>query len=99
MTGESTLRGRVMAIGGLKEKLLAAMRHGIAEVAIPVENEKDLVEVPALVKRRLRIVPVRTADEVIALALAPAAPAAPAKKPAAAKPPPRGQKPTRRKAS
>jgi len=97
MTGESTLRGRVMAIGGLKEKLLAAMRHGIAEVAIPVENEKDLVEVPALVRRRLRIVPVRTADEVLALALVPAGATGAAKKPA--KTPARKAAPARRKAS
>ncbi|WP_373046688.1 endopeptidase La [Vulgatibacter sp.] len=73
MTGETSLRGRAMPIGGLKEKLLAAMRHGIAEVAIPVENEKDLVEVPKLVQRKVRIVPVRTVDEVLEMALVPAA--------------------------
>jgi len=72
MTGEISLRGRAMPIGGLKEKLLAAMRSGVAEVAIPVENEKDLVEVPRLVKKRVRVVPVRAADEVIELALRPA---------------------------
>src|SRR5690606_29808497 len=71
MTGETTLRGRVMPVGGLKEKLLAAMRHGIREVAIPAENARDLVEVPAQVRRRVRIVPVRSMDEVIDLALAP----------------------------
>ena len=70
MTGEMTLRGRVMPIGGLKEKLMAAMRHGIREVLIPAGNEKDLAEVPSIVARRVRIVPVRTLDEVIERALA-----------------------------
>jgi len=77
MTGELTLRGRVMPIGGLKEKLLAAMRHGIREVLIPAGNEKDLADVPSIVARRVRIVPVRTLDEVLERALAtPRAPAA-----------------------
>jgi len=70
MTGELTLRGRVMPIGGLKEKLMAAMRHGIREVLIPAGNEKDLADVPPIVARRVRIVPVRTLDEVIERALA-----------------------------
>ncbi|HWV39960.1 MAG TPA: endopeptidase La [Vulgatibacter sp.] len=70
MTGELTLRGRVMPIGGLKEKLLAARRHGIREVLIPVGNEKDLAEVPRIVSRRVRIVPVRTLDDVLERALA-----------------------------
>jgi ATP-dependent Lon protease len=58
MTGEITLRGRVLAIGGLKEKLLAAHRHGIVEVVFPKENERDLAEVPAVVRKRLRLHPV-----------------------------------------
>ncbi|MGE5564732.1 MAG: endopeptidase La [Parcubacteria group bacterium] len=70
MTGEITLRGRVLAIGGLKEKLLAALRSGIKTVLIPQENEKDLADIPANVKEALEIIPVRTADEVLAHALA-----------------------------
>ena len=64
MTGEITLRGEVLPIGGLKEKLLAALRGGIKEVLIPEENVKDLEEVPANVKEGLVIRPVRTIDEV-----------------------------------
>ncbi|MFT8890881.1 MAG: endopeptidase La [Acetobacter papayae] len=69
MTGEITLRGRVLAIGGLKEKLLAALRSGIRTVFIPKENEKDLVEIPDNVKDGLEIVPVSHVDEVLARAL------------------------------
>ena len=69
MTGEITLRGRVTAIGGLKEKLLAALRSGVKTVLIPQENEKDLAEVPENVKRDLEIIPVSTIDQVLALAL------------------------------
>lgn len=69
MTGEITLRGRVLAIGGLKEKLLAALRSGIRTVFIPQENEKDLVEIPDNVKDGLEIVPVSHVDEVLARAL------------------------------
>jgi ATP-dependent Lon protease len=69
MTGEVTLRGRVLPIGGLKEKLLAALRGGITTVLIPQENEKDLVEIPANILDGLKIVPVRHVDEVLALAL------------------------------
>ena len=69
MTGEVTLRGRVLAIGGLKEKLLAALRGGITTVLIPEENEKDLVEIPANIKEGLHIIPVKHVDEVLALAL------------------------------
>jgi ATP-dependent Lon protease len=69
MTGEVTLRGRVLPIGGLKEKLLAALRGGIRTVLIPAENEKDLVEIPASVKDALEIVPVAHVDEVLARAL------------------------------
>ncbi len=70
MTGEVTLRGRVLPIGGLKEKLLAALRGGIRTVLIPAENEKDLAEIPASVKEALEIVPVSHVDEVLARALA-----------------------------
>ncbi len=70
MTGEVTLRGRVLPIGGLKEKLLAALRGGITKVLIPADNEKDLAEIPANVKEGLEIVPVAHVDEVLALALA-----------------------------
>src|SRR5499433_3734065 len=69
MTGEVTLRGRVLPIGGLKEKLLAALRAGIKTVLIPSENEKDLAEIPDNVKRGLEIVPVKNVDEVLKLAL------------------------------
>jgi ATP-dependent Lon protease len=69
MTGEVTLRGRVLPIGGLKEKLLAALRGGIKTVFIPAENEKDLAEIPASVKEGLEIVPVSHVDEVLARAL------------------------------
>ncbi|WP_449466018.1 endopeptidase La [Stenotrophomonas humi] len=69
MTGEITLRGRVTAIGGLKEKLLAALRGGIRTVVIPDENRKDLVDIPANVTRDLKIVPVKWIDEVLDIAL------------------------------
>ncbi len=69
MTGEVTLRGRVLPIGGLKEKLLAALRGGITKVLIPEENAKDLVEIPDNVKNGLEIVPVSRMDEVIRHAL------------------------------
>ena len=69
MTGEVTLRGRVLPIGGLKEKLLAALRAGIKTVLIPQENEKDLAEIPDNVKKGLTIVPVSTMDEVVKVAL------------------------------
>jgi len=69
MTGEITLRGRVLAIGGLKEKLLAALRGGIKTVLIPKENEKDLPEIPDNVKKGLKIIPVGTVDEVMEHAL------------------------------
>jgi ATP-dependent Lon protease len=70
MTGEVTLRGRVLPIGGLKEKLLAALRAGITTVLIPKENEKDLAEIPDNVKRGLRIVPVSTVEEALVVSLA-----------------------------
>ncbi len=69
MTGEVTLRGRVLPIGGLKEKLLAALRGGIRTVLIPAENEKDLAELPSTLKDSLEIVPVDHIDQVLARAL------------------------------
>jgi len=69
MTGEVTLRGRVLAIGGLKEKLLAALRGGIKTVLIPEENRKDLAEIPANISAGMEIIPVSHVDEVLALAL------------------------------
>ncbi len=69
MTGEVTLRGRVLPIGGLKEKLLAALRANIKVVLIPEENEKDLADIPDNVKRKMKIIPVATVDEVLAHAL------------------------------
>ena len=69
MTGEITLRGRVLPIGGLKEKLLAALRGGISTVLIPEENAKDLADIPDNVKNALEIVPVGRVDEVLRRAL------------------------------
>ena len=69
MTGEVTLRGRVLPIGGLKEKLLAALRGGVKTVLIPEDNEKDLAEIPDNVKNELRIIPVGSVDEVLEHAL------------------------------
>jgi ATP-dependent Lon protease len=69
MTGEVTLRGRVLPIGGLKEKLLAALRGGITTVLIPKDNEKDLAEIPANVKEGLTIIPVSSVDDVLSRAL------------------------------
>jgi ATP-dependent Lon protease len=69
MTGEITLRGEVLPIGGLKEKLLAAQRGGIALVLIPEENQKDLVEIPENIKGKLEIKTVRWIDEVLQVAL------------------------------
>jgi ATP-dependent Lon protease len=69
MTGEITLRGRVLPIGGLKEKLLAALRAGIKRVIIPEENAKDLAEISDEVKNALEIIPVSRMDEVLELAL------------------------------
>jgi ATP-dependent Lon protease len=70
MTGEITLRGRVLPIGGLKEKLLAALRGGIKRVIIPEENAKDLAEIPDNVKNALEIIPVARMDEALGIALA-----------------------------
>ncbi|MCL4676120.1 MAG: endopeptidase La, partial [Pararhodobacter sp.] len=98
MTGEITLRGRVLPIGGLKEKLLAALRGGIRTVIIPQENAKDLAEIPANVKDSLDIIPVRWIDEVLDLALVqPLAPAAAPQEPVA-QPLPRGKSSPARRA-
>ena len=69
MTGEITLRGRVLPIGGLKEKLLAALRGGVKTVLIPKDNEKDLADIPDNVKQGMEIIAVSTVDEVLAQAL------------------------------
>ena len=69
MTGEITLRGRVLPIGGLKEKLLAALRGGIKTVLIPEENAKDLADIPAEVKNKMDIIPVARLDDVLKVAL------------------------------
>ncbi len=69
MTGEITLRGRVLPIGGLKEKLLAALRGGIKTVIIPEENVKDLTEIPVEIKNKIEIVPVARVDDVLRTAL------------------------------
>ena len=69
MTGDITLRGQVLPIGGLKEKLLAALRGGIKHVIIPDENKKDLTEIPDNVLRKLTIHPLKTIEQVLELAL------------------------------
>ena len=69
MTGEITLRGLVLQIGGLKEKLLAAHRAGIKKVLIPIENNKDLIEVPKTVLESIEIIPVKNVDDVLKVAL------------------------------
>ena len=68
MTGEVTLRGRVLPIGGLKEKALAALRVGILNVIIPEQNQKELVEIPEDIRKRMKFHPVKDMDEVIGLA-------------------------------
>ena len=69
MTGEVTITGQVLQIGGLKEKLLAAHRAGVKKVLIPKENEKDLVDIPKKVREDIKIIPVDSADEVLKIAL------------------------------
>ena len=69
MTGEITLRGKVLPIGGLKEKILAAVRSGMNTVIIPFQNKKDLEEIPAEILKKVKIVPVQMIDEVLKLAL------------------------------
>jgi ATP-dependent Lon protease len=68
MTGEITLRGRVLPIGGLKEKALGALRAGIRSVIIPEKNKKDLVEIPLNIKRKINFVPVKNMEKVLSLA-------------------------------
>ena len=69
MTGEVTITGQVLQIGGLKEKLLAAHRAGINHVLIPQDNEKDLVDIPKKVKEDIKITPVKVVDDVLKIAL------------------------------
>jgi ATP-dependent Lon protease len=69
MTGEITLRGKVLPIGGLKEKILAAIRAGIKTVIIPSQNEKDLVEIPKVILKKIQIIPVNEVEEVLKIAL------------------------------
>ena len=69
MTGEITLRGRVLPIGGLKEKSMAAYRHGMNKVIIPWDNASDLAEIDDVVKEKINFIPVKTIDEVLAAAL------------------------------
>ncbi|UCH19625.1 MAG: endopeptidase La [Deltaproteobacteria bacterium] len=69
MTGEITLRGRVLPIGGLKEKALGALRSGIKRIIIPEKNKKDLAEIPANLKRKIKFIPVKSMDEVLSIAL------------------------------
>jgi ATP-dependent Lon protease len=71
MTGEITLRGRVLPVGGVREKVLAAHRAGIKTVIIPIKNTKDLVDVPEKARNDLNIVPVERLDEALDIALAP----------------------------
>jgi len=84
MTGEITLRGKVLPIGGLKEKAIAALRARVKKVIIPEANKKDLVEIPPNVKRRLKFVPVADVDQVLAEALT-RSPFQPEKKPRSSK--------------
>jgi ATP-dependent Lon protease len=84
MTGEITLRGKVLPIGGLKEKAIAALRARVKKVIIPEANKKDLVEIPPNVKRRLKFVPVVDVDQVLAEALT-RSPFQPEKKPRSGK--------------
>ncbi len=86
MTGEITLRGRVLAIGGLKEKILAARRAGISRVIFPATNEKDLVDIPGYIRRKMTFHPVTTVDQVLELALAKPLPVKPPKRPPAVRP-------------
>jgi ATP-dependent Lon protease len=95
MTGEITLRGRVLPIGGLREKSLGALQGNVYTVIMPEKNSKDLVEIPANVKRKLKFVKVRHMDEVLALALEPAPKARRAPRKKATGPRTRGRK-TRR---
>jgi ATP-dependent Lon protease len=68
MTGEITLRGRVLPIGGLKEKALAALRSGIKKVIIPAQNKKDLVEIPKDIRAQMDFIPVKNMDQILKVA-------------------------------
>ncbi|MFH1886407.1 MAG: S16 family serine protease, partial [Pseudomonadota bacterium] len=82
MTGEVTIRGRVLPIGGLKEKALGALRAGIKTVIIPEKNRKELSELPAMLRRKLKFISVSRVEEILELALLPPVkPPAPANKP------------------
>jgi len=70
MTGEITLRGRVLPVGGLKEKTLAALRNKIKDVIIPYLNKKDLIDLPLYIQKKIDFIPVRHMDEVLRIALA-----------------------------
>ena len=94
MTGEITLRGKVLPIGGLKEKLLAAHRAGIMEVILPAENEKDLADVPENLRTVMKLHFVNTMDEVLALALEHPLPEVPDEAPPIAALPPSAEAPT-----
>jgi ATP-dependent Lon protease len=93
MTGEITLRGKVLAIGGLKEKLLAAHRAGIFEVLLPADNEKDLAEVPENLRAAMKLHFVKTMDDVLALALVSPLPEVAEENPAIAALPPTPEAP------
>ena len=71
MTGEVTLRGNVLPIGGLKEKSLAANRSGIKTIYIPKQNEKDLIELPEVVKKEITFIPVERVEQILETALLP----------------------------
>ncbi len=85
MTGEITLRGRVLPVGGVREKVLAAHRAGLKTVILPKRNLKDLVDVPKRARNELNIVPIEHMDQVLELALAPARVDAPSGAPSAQK--------------
>jgi ATP-dependent Lon protease len=78
MTGEITLRGRVLPIGGLKEKMLAAIRAGVTTIVIPEQNRKDLEEIPKHILKKIKIVTAKTIDDVLKLTLEKYPPPAPA---------------------
>jgi ATP-dependent Lon protease len=69
MTGEITLRGRVLPVGGLKEKALAALRNKIKDVIIPYLNKKDLIDLPLYVRKKINFIPVKHMDEILRIAL------------------------------
>jgi ATP-dependent Lon protease len=94
MTGEITLRGRVLPIGGLKEKALGALRSGIRTIIVPEKNKKELSEIPANIKRKIEFITVRDMNQVIPIALL----EAPKPKPVAVKAQPKGRRPRKKAA-